>query len=43
VDPNKVQSNRDAPVDNRAAFLAAIRPRLTALQELDPRTIAVRN
>jgi murein DD-endopeptidase MepM/ murein hydrolase activator NlpD len=40
VDPNKVQLNRDAPVDNRSAFLAAIKPRLTTLQALDPRTIA---
>jgi murein DD-endopeptidase MepM/ murein hydrolase activator NlpD len=40
VDPSKVQINRDAPAENRAAFLASVKPRAAALDALDPRTIA---
>jgi len=42
VDPNKMQINRDAPVTDRAAFAAAVKPRLAWLRELDPRKL-VRN
>ena len=40
VDPNKVQVNRDAPVPDRSAFLAAIRQRLSALRAMTPTTLA---
>jgi murein DD-endopeptidase MepM/ murein hydrolase activator NlpD len=36
VDPTKIQVSREAPVANRAAYLAAIKPRLAALKGLDP-------
>jgi murein DD-endopeptidase MepM/ murein hydrolase activator NlpD len=40
VDPNKVQVNRDASVDNRAAFLAAVKPRVATLKALEPGALA---
>ena len=40
VDPNKVQVNRDAPVAERATYLAAIKPRLATLHDLAPGVIA---
>jgi len=40
VDPSKVQVNRDAPVSDRSAYLAAIRSRLTTLRALEPGTLA---
>jgi murein DD-endopeptidase MepM/ murein hydrolase activator NlpD len=36
VDPSKVQVNREAPVAERAEYLAAIRPRLANLSHLEP-------
>jgi len=43
VDPLKVQVNRDAPVPDRAAFLAAVRPRVDALAALQPSALTARN
>jgi murein DD-endopeptidase MepM/ murein hydrolase activator NlpD len=40
VDPSKVQVNRDAPVSDRGAFLAAIRPRIATLRTLAPGALA---
>ncbi len=40
VDPSKVQVNRDAPVADREAFLATVRPRLAALHALVPGALA---
>jgi murein DD-endopeptidase MepM/ murein hydrolase activator NlpD len=40
VDPNKMQINRDAPVADRAGFLDVIRPRLTALRNIQPGAVA---
>jgi murein DD-endopeptidase MepM/ murein hydrolase activator NlpD len=40
VDPLKVQVNRDAPVADRGAFLAAVRPRVEALAALRPNAVA---
>jgi murein DD-endopeptidase MepM/ murein hydrolase activator NlpD len=40
VDPLKVQVNRDAPVPDRAAFVAAVRPRVDTLSALRPNAIA---
>ena len=40
VDPSKLQVNRDPPVAERAAFLAAIRQRLAALKSLQPAALA---
>jgi murein DD-endopeptidase MepM/ murein hydrolase activator NlpD len=40
VDPSKVQVNRDAPVADRDAFLATVRPRLATLRALVPGALA---
>ena len=40
VDPSKLQVNRDPSVPDRAAFLAAIRPRIAALKAIVPSTVA---
>jgi murein DD-endopeptidase MepM/ murein hydrolase activator NlpD len=40
VDPNKVQINRDAPVPELGAYLAAIRPRVASLKALEPTALA---
>ena len=40
VDPSKVQVNRDAPVSEPGAYLAAIRPRIATLRALDPTALA---
>ena len=40
VDPSKVQVNRDPPVAERGAYLAAIKPRLATLRELAPGALA---
>jgi murein DD-endopeptidase MepM/ murein hydrolase activator NlpD len=40
VDPNKMQVNRDAPVADRAGFTDVIRPRLTALRNIQPGAVA---
>lgn len=40
VDPSKLAVNRDAPVADRAAFLAAIRPRIAALNAIQPGAFA---
>jgi murein DD-endopeptidase MepM/ murein hydrolase activator NlpD len=40
VDPSKVQVNRNAPVVDRDAFLAAVRPRLATLRALVPGALA---
>jgi murein DD-endopeptidase MepM/ murein hydrolase activator NlpD len=40
VDPSKVQVNREAPVADRAEYLAAMRPRLADLRHLEPPTLA---
>lgn len=40
VDPSKIQINRDAPVSEPGAYLAAIRPRLASLRTLDPTALA---
>ncbi len=42
VDPNKMQINRDAPVADRAGFLDVIRPRVAALNSIEPGAVAVR-
>jgi murein DD-endopeptidase MepM/ murein hydrolase activator NlpD len=40
VDPNKMQINRDAPVADRVGFMEAIRPRLAALRDAQPASVA---
>jgi murein DD-endopeptidase MepM/ murein hydrolase activator NlpD len=40
VDPSKLAVSRDAPVANRAAFLEAIRPRIAALNNIQPGAVA---
>jgi len=40
VDPSKVQVNRAAPASDRNAFLAVVRPRIAALQRLEPGALA---
>jgi len=40
VDPNKMQVNRDAPVADRAGFLEVIRPRIAALNKIQPGAVA---
>jgi hypothetical protein len=40
VDPSKVQVNRDAPVADRAAFLAVVRQRMAVLRQLQPTALA---
>lgn len=40
VDPSRVQVNREAPVSDRNAFLAAIRPRIATLRALEPGALA---
>lgn len=40
VDPRKVQVNRDAPVADRGAYLAAVRQRLAVLRQIQPAALA---
>ena len=40
VDPSKVQINRDAPVPDRGAYLAAIKARVGTLRQLDDSALA---
>lgn len=40
VDPAKMKMNRDAPVRDRAAFMAAIRPRVAAMKAMQPGVLA---
>lgn len=40
VDPGKVRVNRDPPVADRAAYIAAIKARLATLRELEPGPLA---
>ncbi len=40
VDPSKLNVSRDAPVPDHAAFMDAIRPRITALKAIQPGAIA---
>lgn len=40
VDPGKLQVNRDPAVPDRAAFMAAIRPRIATLKSIAPGTVA---
>lgn len=42
VDPSKLQVNRDAPVADRAAFMAATRPRLATMNAIQPGAVAHR-
>src|SRR5262249_5460196 len=40
VDPSKLAVGRDAPAPDRAAFLAAIRPRIASLKNIQPAAVA---
>ena len=40
VDPSKLAVNRDPPVPDRAAFLAAIAPRIAAMKAMQPGAVA---
>jgi murein DD-endopeptidase MepM/ murein hydrolase activator NlpD len=43
VDPSKLQVTRDPSVPDRAAFLEAVRPRVTSLKQLQPAALAHNN
>jgi murein DD-endopeptidase MepM/ murein hydrolase activator NlpD len=43
VDPSKMQVTRDPSVPDRAGFLDAVRPRVTALRQLQPTALAHNN
>jgi murein DD-endopeptidase MepM/ murein hydrolase activator NlpD len=40
VDPSKLAVNRDAPVPDRGAFMAAVQPRIAAMKAMQPGAVA---
>ena len=40
IDPSKLAVNRDAPVPDRGAYMAAIGPRIAAMKAIQPGAVA---